>query len=198
MLRGRAREMGLGSVAIVSLAEAREKAAEERRVLASGVDPIEKRDAQRRAILHQSRIGKTFRECVEAFIEAHRISWRNEKHANQWTSTLKTYAYPSLEKALVSDVDTAAVMTVLEPIWCSKTETAKRLRGRIEAVLAWATVRGFRAGANPAQWKNHLDHLLPAPTKVRPVIHHPALSYRDLGGFMTVLRAQPGLSAAAF
>lgn len=198
MLRGRAREMGFGSAGIVSLAEAREKASEQRRVLASGLDPIEVRAAQRRALLNSSSTGKTFAECAEAFIEAHRIGWRNEKHANQWTSTLQTYAYPVLGKALVGDVDTAAVMTVLDPIWNSKTETAKRLRGRIEAVLAWATVRGFRAGANPAQWKNHLDHLLPAPIKVRPVVHHPALSYLQLGDFMTALRAQPGISAVAF
>jgi hypothetical protein len=135
MLNGRAREMGLGPLHVMTLAEARQKAAEARRLRHEGVDPIEARKAARTASLLVQAQGRTFDDCAAGYIEAHRAGWRNAKHAAQWKSTLDTYASPVLGKLPVQSVDTALVLKVLEPIWNAKPETANRLRGRIEAVL---------------------------------------------------------------
>ncbi|MGH8040594.1 MAG: tyrosine-type recombinase/integrase, partial [Rudaea sp.] len=128
---------------------------------------------------------------------AHKSGWKNEKHAAQWTSTLDTYAYPVIGKLPVAAIDTVLVMKVLEPIWTTKTETATRVRGRMESVLDWATVRGYRDGENPARWKGHLDHLLPKRSKVKKVQHHPALVYAKAPAFLSELRAQEGTAARA-
>jgi integrase len=148
--------------------------------------------------------GITFKQCAERFIEAHRASWSNAKHAAQWSSTLATYAHPIIGNLPVGDIGgngnghaTDLIMKVLEPIWYSKTETASRVRSRIEAVLDWAKARGYRAGENPARWKGHLDKLLPARTKIAPVKHHAALPYADLPAFMRRLRQQAGTAARA-
>jgi integrase len=197
MLRGRAREMGLGSVSTVNLGEARGKAADAHRLRAAGIDPIENRIAKRKASDLVAARAISFDDCADAYIEAHRPSWRNPKHATQWTATLETYVRPVLGRLSVAEVDTPTVMKVLDPIWNVKPETASRIRGRIESVLAWATVRGYRAGANPAQWKNHLDQLLPARGKIRKVVHHAALPYSELVVFLADLRSQSGVSPAA-
>lgn len=197
MLRGKAREMGLGPLHVVSLAEARQKAAEARRLRHEGVDPIELRKAQRAAQRVTEGQGLTFDDCAAAYIDAHKLGWRNEKHALQWKSTIATYASPVFGKLPVQSVDTALMLKVLEPIWSKKPETASRLRGRIEAVLDWATVRMFRTGENPARWRGHLDHLLPARNKVRRPEHHPALPYAEVGDFLRVLRTQEGVAARA-
>ena len=195
--RGTSREMGLGSASVVSLDEARELAADCRRLRQQGIDPIEaRREAKLRAALEQARSLK-FREAATAYIAAHRAGWRNEKHAAQWTATLQTYAYPVFGEASVQAIDTALVMNVLDPIWSSKTETAGRVRGRIEVILDWATVRGFRSGENPARWRGHLDKLLPARSKVRKVKHHAALPYAEIGAFLRELRSREGASARA-
>jgi integrase len=120
------------------------------------------------------------------------------KHAEQWRSTLSTYAYPVVGSQSVQAVNVALVMKVLEPIWDTKTETASRVRGRIESVLDWATARGYRRGENPARWRGHLQNLLPKREKVRRVVHHPALPYIEIGNFMTALRAHRGVAARAF
>lgn len=197
MRRGQAREMGLGSVGVVSLARARELAAEARTALHLGKDPIEERDKARQETLLAEARGMTFAQCAEAYIAAHRDSWRNAKHAAQWTSTLKAYAEPVFGTLPVQAVDLALVMKVLEPIWRAKPETASRLRGRIESILDWATVREYRQGENPARWKGHLDKLLPARAKVQKVEHHPALPYGEIGDFMAALRGQEGTAARA-
>jgi integrase len=137
----------------------------------------------------------TFRHCAEAYIASHEAGWRNEKHAAQWSATLATYAEPIIGGLSVQSIDTAEVMRVLEPMWAKKSETASRLRGRVEAVLDWAKVRGYRQGENPARWRGHLDKLLPARSKVRKVKHHAALPYDELPEFITALREQEGDAA---
>jgi len=197
-LAGRRRDMGLGPVEFVSLAEARDKAHELRRALKlDSVDPIEaKRGAARRVALAAAK-AMTFKQCAEAYIAAHKAGWRNAKHAAQWGSTLTTYAYPYFGDAAVQAVDVAFVMKAIEPIWSTKPETASRVRGRIESVLDWATVRGYRAGDNPARWRGHLESLLPKKTRVRAVEHHAALPYSEIAEFMAQLRARSGTTARA-
>lgn len=140
----------------------------------------------------------TFDECVEAYLRAHADSWKNAKHRQQWRNTLDSYASPVFGALPVADVDTALVTKCLEPIWKDKTETASRLRGRIESVLDWATVRGFRTSDNPARWKGHLENLLAAPGKVAKVEHHAALAYDQVGEFMALLATLGGTAALAF
>lgn len=196
-LNGKAREMGLGPVHTVTLAEAREKAKECRKLLLDGIDPIEARRASEAAKRADSAKIMTFDECAKAYIKAHRASWRNAKHADQWTNSLQTYAGPVFGSLPVAAVDTALVMKCLDPIWREKAETASRLRGRIESVLDWATVRGYRNGENPARWRGHLDKLLPKRSKIATVAHHPALPYAEIGAFMAELRQQEGIAARA-
>lgn len=194
---GRVREMGLGPVRDVSLAEARETAREARRLRRIGTDPIDaKRQRQAAAKLHIAKM-VTFSQCAAAYIENHRASWRNKKHADQWEATLRTYAYPVFGSLPIAVVDTALVIKVLDPIWSKKPETASRLRGRIEAVLDFATVRGYRVGENPARWKGHLKEALPAPSRLRKVEHHAALPYTEIGTFFADLRTREGGAAAA-
>jgi hypothetical protein len=175
MLNGRTREMGLGPLNAIPLAEARKRAAECRRMRLDGVDPIEARKAHRGQRKLEAAKAMTFDTCATAYIEAHKASWRNDKHSNRWRNTLNSYAGPVFHSLPVQAVDLALVMKALEPIWKAKPETASRLRGWIEAVLDWAKVRGYRVGENPARWRGHLDKLLPARAKIQKVVHHPAL-----------------------
>jgi integrase len=191
------RKMGLGSAMDVSLAEARKKALACRQLRTQGVDPIE----HRQTALSQARIAAandiTFDAARDAYLGSHQAGWRNLKHAKQWKATLSTYASPVFGTVPVGAVDTALVMRVLESIWATKPETASRVRGRIEAILDWARVRGYREGENPARWRGHLDHLLPARSKVREVKHHAALPYADLPKFMTDLAGHESVAAQA-
>ena len=197
MLAGRPRWMGLGPVSLFGLQEARAKALDARRQRHGGVDPIEARKAARQQARLDAAKAITFKECAEKYIEAHKARWKNAKHATQWPSTLKTYAYPVIGSLPVQTIDTALVTKIIEPIWSKKLETANRLRGRIEAVLDWAKVRDYRQGENPARWRGHLDKLLPAPSEVRRVEHHAALPYAETGGFISALRQQEGIAARA-
>ncbi|WP_130470277.1 tyrosine-type recombinase/integrase [Candidatus Magnetaquicoccus inordinatus] len=192
-LRGKNREMGLGSVQDVSLEEARTKAAKARKLLIERVDPIVDRDIERQ----KAAPAKSFKQCADEFIEANKAGWSNTKHAAQWASTLETYAYPIIGTMPVSEVTTDHVLQILNPIWQEKPETASRVKGRIESVLSMATVRGYRIGENPARWKGHLDQLLPAKVKVAKVEHHAALPYADVSGFMRALAQQEGVAALA-
>ncbi|VVE37428.1 integrase [Pandoraea pneumonica] len=187
--------MGLGPIHTIGLAEARSRALDCRRLLLDGVDPIDSRNASRLA--NASASGVTFQHCADKYIEAHKASWKNAKHVDQWTNTLATYASPIFGALPVSAVDTSLVMRVLEPIWVEKSETASRLRGRIESVLDWATVRGYRTGENPARLKGHLDALLPNRARVQKTQHHPALPYADVAVFVNKLRAEDGVAAMA-
>jgi integrase len=181
----------------ISLAEARKRTAECRRMRHDGIDPIEARGAQRDQKRLEGARSMTFDVCAEAYIEAHKASWRNGKHAEQWRGSLRNYASPVFGSSPVQAIDLALVMKALEPIWQTKSETASRLRGRIESVLDWATVRGYRKGENPARWRSHLDKLLPTRAKIQKVKHYPALPYAEIGAFMEALRGQEAVAARA-
>jgi integrase len=190
----RERYMGLGSLADVSLAEAREKAAAARRLRLDGIDPIEARKAQRTAARLEAAKAMTFGACVDAYLETHEAAWKNHTHRHQWRMTLTKYCRP-ISGLPVKDIDTDLVLRVLTPLWKTRTETAKRLRGRIERVLSWAKGRGLRDGENPARWSGHLDEMLPSPAKIATARHHPALPYREIQEFMAELRVLDSLSA---
>ena len=197
MLNGAPRHMGLGPLDAVTLADARVKALDARRLRLAGVDPINARnDALSEARLETAR-SITFKDAAERYMDAHKAGWRNAKHRDQWRTTLETYAYPVFGELPVQAVDVALVMKVLEPIWATRTETASRVRGRIESVLDWAAARGYRLGENPARWRGHLQNLLPRRAKVQKVEHHPALPYGEVGAFMADLRRQQGTAASA-
>jgi integrase len=196
-IAGTRRDMGLGPVPLFSLAEARRMAADAHKLVKQDVDPIEQRHAERAAKSTDSAKAMTFKTCAEAYIAAHRTGWRSPKHAAQWPSTLQTYVYPVMGGLPVQTIDVGLVMKTLEPSWNSKPETASRVRGRIEAVLDWATARGYRRGENPARWRGHLENLLPKKSKVRRVEHHAALPYPEIAVFMAALRQQEGIAARA-
>jgi integrase len=197
MIARKAREMGLGGLSKVTLAEARRIAAEHRLQLANKVDPIARRDAAHSVQMLEDAQSMTFNDCAKAYVKAHEAGWRNAKHRQQWTNTLTTYASPVFGSMAVAAVNVGLVMKALEPIWIVKPETAGRVRGRIETVLDWAKVRGFRDGENPARWRGHLSILLPSRSKIRAVKHHAALHYAEIGNFMADLRTREGSAAAA-
>jgi integrase len=194
---GRTQYLGLGSLRKVPLSDARRKARECARSVGNGVNPLESKrgDRQRRELDEAKRV--TFREAGDRYIAAHRDTWRSEKHRNQWDATLGTYVFPVLGDLPVQAIDVGLVLKILEPIWAVKSETANRVRGRIETVLDWAKARGYRDGENPARWRGHLSNLLPKRSKVRAVVHHPALPYAEIGRFMGELRTRGGIAASA-
>jgi integrase len=196
-LDGKRRDMGLGPFPDISLADARGKATDHRKLRHAGIDPLDAKEIQRLAQRLAVAKGRTFRECAAEFIERNRVGWRNAKHRQQWENTLASYVYPTFGELPVSAIDTGLVVQVLDPIWAEKPETASRVRGRIEAVLDAATVRGFRQGPNPAMWKGNLAHILPARAKVRKVEHHAALPLDDMPEFLAALRGRAGMSARA-
>jgi hypothetical protein len=193
-LHGNPRQMGLGPFPDVPLAEAREAAAACRRLLREGLDPIEHRRAARAGAARAH--GLTFREVADRYLAANEAAWRNEKHRHQWRATLET-AHAAFGSRPVASVTTGDVTAVLEPIWRARTETAKRLRGRIEAVLDYAAAQGWRAGENPARWRGHLSNILPPPRRIARVEHHAALPWAEIATFVAELRAQTGVAARA-
>jgi integrase len=197
MQDGRARQMGLGPLHTVSLADARQRALEARKMLLDGVDPIEARKAGRVRARLEAATGLTFRAAAESYIKSHEAGWRNPKHRDQWRNTLASYAYPHFGDLPVAAIDTGLVLKALEPIWTAKPETASRVRGRIESVLDWAAARGYRNGENPARWRGHLDKLLPARAKVARIKHHAALPWPEVPGFMEELHHRDGTGARA-
>jgi integrase len=197
VIGGRQRYMGVGPLRDVPLADARAAALAARQQLRDGHDPIEIRKARIAENRLASIKAMTFEEAARACIASHSAGWRNVKHGLQVRKTIETYALPIIGKLPVQAIDTALVLKIIEPIWETKTETASRLRGRIEAVLDWAKARGLRAGENPARWDGHLDHLLPAKGKLRKVQHLRALPYAEVAAFMTELRKDTAISARA-
>jgi integrase len=187
MKGGRRREMGLGPYPAVSLADARGKADDCRRIVAAGGDPIGVRDQEQ---------PKTFGECADAFIASMAGGWRNDKHVAQWRMTLGDAYCKSIRSKSVADVSTEDVLKILSPIWQSKAETASRIRGRIERVLDFARVKGWRQGENPALWRGHLKGALPARQKLQRG-HHAAMAYADLPGFIERLQGAEAMSARA-
>lgn len=197
VIGGKRVEIGLGPYPEVSLASARELAGAINLKIKAGIDPLAEARAARSALRASVAAGITFKLAATQYIEAHEAGWRNSKHAQQWRNTLETYAEPFIGTVLVRDVALPQVLAVLEPIWRDKTETASRLRGRIESILDWATARGYREGLNPARWRGHLDTILPAPAKLAKLEHHAALPVSELGAFMRDLRKQEGMGARA-
>jgi len=191
------RDMGLGPLSVFTLAEARDRAVQARKLVMMGIDPIGARDKPIMEAKIAAAQATTFFQAAKAYIESHKAGWRNEKHGDQWTNTLATYAGPVFGHLPIGAVDTNLIMKVLDPIWSTKPETAGRVRGRIESVIDWATARGFRTGENPARWRGHLQSLLPSRSKVARVEHHAALPYSQLANFMTRLRVTDGMSARA-
>jgi len=189
--------MGLGGYPDVTLAGARESARNARLLIKNGKDPIAEARAAASALRASRARDMSFEQAAESYMAAHETGWRNAKHAQQWQNTLATYAYPKVGGLMVRDVELAQILAVLEPIWTDKTETAKRLRGRIEQVLDWAAARGYRDGLNPARWRGHLDKLLARPSKVVHVEHHAALPFTEMGNFMLRLRDAKGMGARA-
>jgi len=197
MVAGKPYGMGLGPTHTVSLAEARQKAADARKLLVDGINPLVAKKQKKIADALAAAKMMTFDQCAEAYIQTHKAGWKNAKHADQWTNTLKTYASPVLGHLPVADVDTGLVVKCLAAIWESKTETASRLRGRIESVLDWATTSGYRSGENPARWKGHLENLLATISRSSRTRNHPSLPWQRIAAFMAVLRAREGVSARA-
>lgn len=191
------RDMGLGSAATLTLAEAREKARECRKLLLDGIDPIDHRKEERVRQGLARAAQKPFKEVAEAYITAQEPTWKKAKQAKLWRSTLQRYAYPHVGDMPVQHIDVDQVMKVLEPIWYKKPETAKRVRGRMESILDYAKVRKLRDGENPARWFGVLDKLLPPVSRVRAVRHHPALSYEEAPSFMAKLVQREEIAALA-
>ena len=197
MMAGKAYGMGLGPTHTVSLAEARQKALAARKLIIDGINPLAaKKQDKITAALANARM-MTFDQCAEAYVAAHKAGWKNAKHANQWTNTLSTYASPTIGHLPVAEIDTGLVVKCLTTIWETKTETASRLRGRIESILGWATTSGYRTGENPARWKGHLDNLLATISKASRTKHHPSLPWQRMNELITVLRTRDGASARA-
>jgi hypothetical protein len=192
---GREGLIQIGPYPRVTLEAARSARNLHREVVSRGDDPatLRKQDKVRRKV--ESARALTFQQCASAFIKAREAEWVNPKHTQQWKNTLATFAHPVIGALRPQEVDTDLVLRVLQPIWLTKNETASRLRGRIESVLDWAKVSGLRSGENPARWSGHLDHLLPAPSKVQKGGHHAALPYDEIGEFFKLLRASRGTAS---
>ena len=196
MVGGKRRRMGLGAYPEVKLGMARDRAREDKDKIARGIDPIAERKALREA-LKASQNRMTFAKAVELYLDAKLSEFRNEKHKKQWRSTLDNYAAPVIGTKAVADLTVHDIHAVLEPIWTTKTETASRLRGRIENVLSWATVQGHRMGDNPARWKGNLSEMLPKPSKVAKVEHFPAVQLKQAAEWFADLRARDGTATRA-
>jgi integrase len=194
---GRERWMGLGPLHTIDLQEARERARKARQQLIDGIDPLTAREAERAERALEAARTITFEKAAQAYFDTHERKWRNRKHAAQFLSTLKTYAFPKIGALPVAAIDTGLVLKVIEPIWGDVTETASRVRSRIESVLDWATVRGYRTGDNPARWRGHLSEVLPARGQIQKTNHHAALPFADLPEFLAVLRQRDGVAARA-
>lgn len=194
---GRRRDMGLGGYPDVTLAGAKEAARRARELIRDGVDPIERARAAKRALIAETARIVSFKQATDAFVASQEAGWRNQKHRAQWTSSLAAYAYPVIGEISVADIELSHIMKVLDPIWTTKTETASRVRGRIEQVLDWATAREHRTGPNPARWRGHLDKILPRPSKVAKPVHHRALSAADVPDVIRRLVAAEGTGAKA-
>ena len=197
MVAGKRREFGLGGYPTVLPASARDRARATLDKIFAGLDPTEEKQRQRSALRAAKAKAVSFSKVAEQYIAQHEAGWKNPKHAAQWATTLATYAYPVIGSVTVANVDTPLVLKVLEPIWTEKTETASRLRGRIEAILDYATAKGLREGPNPARWKGHLALTLPSKRRVAPVEHHKSIPVTEMPSFMKQLRQISGVSARA-
>lgn len=190
-------DIGLGGYPDVSLERAREQAREIRDQIRQGIDPLAARRAARDALAAGQAKRITFAQAAKQAHAKRKAEFKNGKHAAQWINTLTTYAFPTLGALPVDQIEMPHVLAVLEPIWLTKTETATRVRQRVEAVLSWAAASGYRSGTNPAAWQGNLEHALPKARKVKRVRHHPALPWAEMGAFTKALRSRPGVAARA-
>lgn len=193
----RRRHIGLGGFPDVTLAQARERAREAREMIWQGIDPVEHRKAQRAALSAAQKRGLTFNEAMERYLQNKLTELSSDKHRKQWRATLDRFAVPAVGDMLVSEIGIHDVLRVLEPIWQEKTETASRLRGRVEAVLSWATAAGYRTGDNPARWQGNLDAILPAPGRIAKVVHHPAVSIDEVSDWFSDVQNRDGFATRA-
>ena len=191
------RDMGLGGYPDIGVADARQKAREARLKIERGIDPILLRKQAKSELMALQATDKTFEQAAGEYIKIHADSWSNDKHRKQWESTLAAYAFPVVGKLSLRHIRQEHILKILEPIWTTKTETATRVRGRMESILDWAKVKGLRSGENPAAWKGHLDHMLPAPTRLKKVEHLTAVPVREMPDFMIKLRQAAGTAAQA-
>ena len=191
------RDMGLGGYPDIGVADARQKAREARLKIEQGVDPILLRKQAKSELMALQATDKTFEQAAGEYIKIHADSWSNDKHRKQWERTLTAYAFPVVGKLSLRHIRQEHILKILEPIWTTKTETATRVRGRMESILDWAKVKGLRSGENPAAWKGHLDHMLPAPTRLKKIEHLTAVPVREMPGFMVKLRQAAGIAAQA-
>lgn len=192
-LNGRLRDMGLGSYADKTLSDARESAAENRKLVKQGIDPLAVREQKN----EKESVTVTVTHCAARYIQSHRRSWRNAKHARQWVSTLKTYVRPVIGNLPVEEVTTQDILKILTPIWTVKNETAKRVQGRIENILDFAAAHEYRDPVNPARWRGHLDKLLAKPSRIQKVNHHPAMPYDQLAVFLSIIDSYNSMSSKA-
>lgn len=199
MLNGRARAMGLGGYPDITLAAAREKAAAYRVIIKSGTDPLDGKHESKAKAHAEAAKRINFSKAAAEYIESHKSGWKNAKHIEQWRTSIKDYADGIIGTLDVSVIEVAHILRIMQKddLWTTKTETATRLRGRIEKIIDWATVRGFRKGENPARWKGNLEALLPAPAKVQKRAHFPAMPYKQMADFMPKLQAMGGTAARA-
>lgn len=197
MVGNKRRNIGLGGYPEITLAKAREKARDTKEHIEKGIDPVEQKKALRLAFIKSQNGRMTFAEAAQRCYEKKSPEFKNIKHSKQWMSTLETYAFPIIGRMAVEDIELSHILQVLKPIWQNRTETATRLRQRIEAVLTWATVSKFRKGDNPARWKGNLVEVLPKPNKIKTVNHMPALPYKEINAFMTELKTMEGMGARA-
>jgi integrase len=193
-LQGKQRYMGLGAYPDASLSEARELAADNRKLVRQGIDPLEARKEEENEAQEAT---VTFTSCAARYIKAHRRSWRNAKHARQWVSTLKTYARPKIGEKTIEEISTQDVLEILKPIWTIKNETAKRVQGRVENILDYAAAHGYRDPVNPARWRGHLDKLLAKPSRVQKVKHYPAMPYDQVDDFFKAVQEYSSMSSKA-
>ena len=189
------REIGLGAYPAISLAQARQKATETKEVIKEGVDPVEQKRSAKSLLIASQAKEMIFEVAALRYLEAKSGEWKNAKHALQWQTTLQNYAFPLIGQMQLRHIELAHIQLVLDPIWTTRTETASRLRGRLEKILDWASVKGLRTGENPARWKGNLDHVYAAPNKIKNETHHAALHYDEINGFMTKLAEIEGSAA---
>jgi len=189
--------MGLGSIYAVDIKGARKKAQKARECLARKTDPLQERATVVAKDKKRNERNKTFDECATEYIELHKHGWKSIKHLKQWESSINTYASPYFGQVFVREISTALILQALEPIWVTKTETASRLRERIERILSWATIGDYRDGENPARWDGHLQELLPKPSRIKIVRHHPSIPYQEMSGFFKLLNAERSIVARA-
>jgi integrase len=197
LVGGKRRPIGLGGYPDVSLADARKKAQEVKEKIAQGIDPVEERKAARQALMTARLSSLTFSDAMTQYIAMKSKEFKNPRQAQQWTNSLSTYALPHIGKVPVSDIQLPHIKAVLDPIWESTTETAKRVQGRLEKILGWAAIHGYRSAENPARWKGYLDEVYPSPSKITKKKHHEALGLEDIPEFMKSLKKRTGTASRA-